>query len=411
MTKRYNILISANHCAPDQGSEHGVGWNFISQLSRHHNITLITNKHIYYTALLEKTDALGIKVHGIKQYIQYKGLTRFIPFFYYLDYRWWQYRVYKKAVQLHKEIPFDLVHHLTNITFREPGYLWKTGIPFVWGPVVALGNETPKFLSSYGWKDGLKMLLRHVSFKIQYTFSGRIKKALKATNICLPVCEDTRLLLQGLSPETKFCIMPETAAKDECIKEQGTAREEKDEMKILWVSRFDRIKGVMFLLKALELLPPEINYKLILAGDGIQKKEALDFCEKKKLSYEYLGKQPYNEIQKIYASGHVFCLTSLMDATTTVVFEALSNGLPVITTGHLAFGEKIDATCGRKIKPENPEQIVQGFAEAIQFYYFNEDARREASRGALKRAKEHSWNTRIKNLNTIYDEIINSRKL
>ena len=97
-----------------------------------------------------------------------------------------------------------------------------------------------------------------------------------------------------------------------------------------------------------------------------------------------------------------------MDATTSILFESLSNGLPVIALDHLSFGEKIDDSCGKKIKVDKPEQIAFDIAEAIKYYYYNEDARRKASEGAILRAKANSWNTRIRDLNEMYDEILNN---
>lgn len=410
MARKYHILISANHCAPGQGSEHGVGWNFVSKLAEYHHITLITNRHVFYDELCRAAAEKGIEVCGIRQYVRYKGLTKLLPFLYYGEYKWWQYRVYQKAKQLHREKSFDLIHQVTNITFREPGFLWKLPIPFVWGPVVALGHERPRFLNRYGFSEGLKIILRYVSFTIQYATSGRIKKALKASSACLPVCENTRSLLQPLSPGTRFRIFSETASIDEKITEQITIRKPENEIKLLWISRFDPSKGVMFLLEALDRLPKDVNYKLILAGDGPQRNQALRFCEDKELPHEYLGQLPYEAIQQLYASAHLFFITSMMDATTSVLFEALSNGLPIIAMNHLSFGEKIDDSCGKKINVETPEQIASDIAQAITFYYRNEPARQQAAEGAVARARAHSWNTQIRLLNDLYEEILNSEK-
>ena len=411
MAKKYNILISANHCAPGQGSEHGVGWNFVSRLSVFHNITLITNRHAFFDRLCAEATEKGINVYGIRQYVKFKGLTKLLPFIYYLEYKWWQYRVYKKARQLHRDCRFDLVHQVTNITFREPGYLWNLDVPFVWGPVVTLGYDKPRFLSMYGFSEGLKIILRYFATNIQYSTARRVRKAVKAAKICMPVCENTLMLLRGLSPSTNFHIMPETAAVDENITDIIHGRGQSEEIRLLWISRFDPSKGVMFLLEALSLLPNDLNYKLILAGDGPQRKKAVAFCDKKNITYEYHGHLPYEETQKLYASAHLFFLTSMMDATTSVLFESLSNGLPVVALDHLSFGEKIDDSCGRKIKVETPEQIALDIADTIKYFYNDEEARIKAAENAVARAKENSWNTRIQELNHLYGEILNNRKI
>jgi glycosyltransferase involved in cell wall biosynthesis len=406
MTKQRRILISANHCAPGHGSEHGVGWNFVSGLAKYHHVTLITNRHVFFDKLTEEASKLGITVYGIKQYINYKGIILLLPFIYYSDYKWWQYRVYRKVKRLHREQPFDLIHQVTNITFREPGYLWRLNVPFVWGPVVALGYEWPKFLDRYGFPEGLKMILRHLSFKIRYARPGRIKKALQACRLCLPVCESTRDLLQRLSPDTRFFILPETGAIDERIAETIRKRMPDEPIRLLWISRFDASKGVMFLLEALAQLPSRVSYRLILAGDGLQRRQAIAFCEEKKIPYEYVGTLPYAEVHQLYAQVHLFFITSMKDATTSVLFEALSSGLPVVALDHLSFGEKIDASCGAKIKVETPERIACDIAAAICSFYENEPMRQAAAQGALARAEKYSWSAYIRQLHLLYDEIL-----
>ena len=54
-----------------------------------------------------------------------------LPMLYYLGYKYWQKSAFTKAKKLHKIEKFDVVHQLTQISFREPGYWWKLGIPFL----------------------------------------------------------------------------------------------------------------------------------------------------------------------------------------------------------------------------------------------------------------------------------------
>ena len=45
MSKKLKILISAYACEPDKGSEPGVGWNWAKQISRFHEVWVITRKN------------------------------------------------------------------------------------------------------------------------------------------------------------------------------------------------------------------------------------------------------------------------------------------------------------------------------------------------------------------------------
>lgn len=36
------ILVSAYACEPGKGSEPGVGWSFVNELAKKHNVTVLT---------------------------------------------------------------------------------------------------------------------------------------------------------------------------------------------------------------------------------------------------------------------------------------------------------------------------------------------------------------------------------
>ncbi len=64
---------------------------------------------------------------------------------YYTGYAAWQRAAYRAALDLHRDRPFDLAHQLNITGYREPGYLWKLPIPFVWGPVGGAADIPPGF--------------------------------------------------------------------------------------------------------------------------------------------------------------------------------------------------------------------------------------------------------------------------
>jgi hypothetical protein len=49
--RRKRILLACFSCSPLWGSEPGVGWNWLKELSRLHDVTLVT--HEFYRAHLE----------------------------------------------------------------------------------------------------------------------------------------------------------------------------------------------------------------------------------------------------------------------------------------------------------------------------------------------------------------------
>jgi glycosyltransferase involved in cell wall biosynthesis len=317
MSQRYKILITVNHCAPDKGSEHGIGWNFLTGISAHHDVLLICNKHDYIQGVIdfvrsEEGRKRNIKLFLIEQKVKYTKGIRLFPFFYYMDYRRWQKKVYRLALELLKTEQVDIIHHITNITFREPGYLWKLDKPFIWGPVSVLGDRPVLFLSLYSFKEKIKTVARQVTCLYQLRFSKRLKKAAGRAAVCICDCRHTAEVMQHLGMRRGY-VMPETGALLRDIP-VPPPRDGQSPIRLLWTAGFDSRKGAIFLVEALRIIREagDIPYMLTIAGDGFCRKKIIALCRKYSLAYEYLGHVPYNEMPSLYARSHLFFLPSLI---------------------------------------------------------------------------------------------------
>lgn len=413
MQQRLKILITANHCAPNQGSEHGVGWNFVWQISQYHDVYLVCNKHDYIQGVIdfvnsEEGKKRNIKLYLVEQKVKYTKRIRFFPFLYYMDYERWQKNVYSLVSDILRTEPIDIIHHITNITFREPGFLWKLDKPFVWGPVGILGDEPIKFIHFYSRKEAFKMVIRRWTCIYQLNFSGRLKKAAQRAAVCLCVSNHAAQVMRKKLGARRTEVIPETGAILRDLQAIPGPRAASDPIQLLWVGRFDSSKGVLFLIEALKRIQEvgDIKYKLILVGDGDQREEALELCEEYDIDYAYKGYVPYTEVADLYQQSHLFFLTSLMDATTTVVFEALANYCPVIALNHLSFSEIVDQTCGAKIDLRSPEQIADDMASTIRHFYFHEEERYPLSLGARKKAEAYSWEKKMEQIHRIYQSLV-----
>jgi glycosyltransferase involved in cell wall biosynthesis len=408
MSQRYKILITANHCAPNQGSEHGVGWNFLMGISKYHDVLLVCNEHDYIQGVIdfirsEEGKKRNIKLFLIRQNVKYAKSIRLFPFLYYMDYRRWQKKVYCLVSELLKTEQIDIIHHITNITFREPGYLWKLDKPFIWGPVCVIGDEPVRFLSLYTFKEKIKPVARRITCLYQLYFSKRLKNAAGSAAACICVSKHTANVMHQRLGIRNWHVIPETGAILENIP-VPPSRSGQSPIRLLWTAGFDSGKGALFLVEALRIIQEAggISYRLTVVGDGIRRKNIIELCEKYSIEYEYKGRIPYCEMPSLYAQSHLFFLPSLMDATTTVVFESLANYCPVIALNHLSFSEVVDETCGRKIDLDSPGQIAEDIAGWIRHFYHHEEERYQLSLGARKRAETYSWENKIHLVNDVY---------
>lgn len=163
---RKKVLVSVYACSPYRGSEPGMGWNFLKAISHEHEVWAIVEEEKWKLDIEKYLAEHPDEMKNIHWFFIHKPRARLLrkiwPPSYYWFYRIWQWRAYKKACELHLEVNFDLVHQLNMVSFREPGYLWKMGVPFVWGPVGGLGYTDWRLLPLLGFVGALEFVARNV---------------------------------------------------------------------------------------------------------------------------------------------------------------------------------------------------------------------------------------------------------
>ena len=122
--RRLKVLMSAYACEPNKGSEPGVGWNWARQMSRWHDVWVLTRAN-NRPAIENVPQAAGQgRLHWV-----YYDLPRWMRFWkkgsrgiqaYYF---FWQLAAWHVGARLQREIGFDLLHHVTFGKYWVPSYL------------------------------------------------------------------------------------------------------------------------------------------------------------------------------------------------------------------------------------------------------------------------------------------------
>ena len=125
---------------------------------------------------------------------------------------------------------------------------------------------------------------------------------------------------------------------------------------------------------------------------------------------EWLGQVPRETVLRRMQTSHVLVVTSVYDLTSSVVVEALANGLPVICPDHCGFKDAITPDCGIKVSASSKSELVRGLADAIRLF-FDEDHRLELAYGAIARSTAFDWASKARVVDEIYraklrDEVI-----
>ncbi len=409
MPKRLRILVSAYACAPNKGSEPGMGWNFVVGLANYHELHVIVEKRKF-----EKSINDFLKNNpGLDQNVTFyfiekkrnKSLRRIWPPSYYWFYKKWQKETYKLACQLDEKENFDLIHQLNMVGYREPGYLWKINKPFVWGPIGGLENSPWRFLPSLGFKGFVFYAGRNILNLWQRRFLSRPRHASKRNiSTLISATPNTSKLAKSIWGKDSHVISEVGFQINNKI--NYNKRLSNEPLKIVWSGR--HIPGKNLPLLLMSLTKVNFEFELHILGDGELNNNWKRRAKKLKLDvnciwHGWVDKTVTNEV---YTSAHVLCITSISDLTSTVTLEALSNGLPIICLDHFGFSHVVNECCGIKIDVSSPYKASVDFSKALEKIYKDENLRQSLSQGAVQRAKDFSWESKIKSLNTIYNDLL-----
>jgi glycosyltransferase involved in cell wall biosynthesis len=423
---RLNILIVAHEFSPSQGSECAVGWNLVVNLCKYHNVTVIyakTNqfKTSNYEDSVKDYFSKNQEINGLTLFslAQPKAANFLVQInskikstnsaigvapLYYTAYKAWQKSAFKVALNLSKKNNFNIVHQLTSISFREPGYLWKLDIPFVWGPCSGLVRMPTSFYRGLTIMEiGFEIIRRAVNY-FQSNYSLRIMRAINKASIIYAVTDNDFNFFNSKS-KSKIRQMLDVGSFIEDDFKSIKITEHK--LKLIWIGRLVHTKALDILLYALSkdnLLNKKIE--LTIVGDGPLLNRYKNLAAKLKIiNVNWLGNISHDQVFHNLKDSDALVHTSIKEATSAVVLEALTHGLPVIC--HDAFGMSyaVDETCGLKIPLQSPSKSINGFYNSINLLLMNNSLLQKLKKGALVRSNELSWKSMAETIARDYNEI------
>lgn len=425
--QRLRVLLVAHEFSPYSGSECAVGWNIATRLAAYHDVTVLfssgsqfkpasyvasINRYFQTSPPINGLTLINIDLPKITKLIAYinsgfKGLSSIgLPILYYTGYKYWQKSVFKEAKRLHQKNNFDIAHQLTQISFREPGYLWKLGIPFFWGPTGGTSTFPMSFYKTLTFKSQILDRIRTLSARYQFKFTPRIKKANENASMIYTFSKADEAIFQGRA-NGLVKIMLDVGTSQQ-LNNESKANLNSHKLKGIWCGRLDEYKAPGILLKALarsRFTRENIVFQII--GTGSLEKELIKLAEDLNLkNIEWINKVNHKEVFELMSQADFFVHTSIKEATSSVIPEALSTGLPVICHDAYGMSVAVDETCGIKIPLKSPDYSIDGFHKAIEQLIMDKKMLEEFKIGARKRSDQISWD---KMAQTIAGDYLNAK--
>ena len=240
-------------------------------------------------------------------------------------------------------------------------------------------------------------------YKPAVTFS--INKSDIVTCVSKSLMEDTREFF-GIKREIK--VIPNFIDIDKYAKKhnlcQGNMLAQDDEKIIVHVSNFRPLKRIIDVLKIFEKINQKINSKLIMLGDGPDKKKAKEFLRKNNLKNKviFLGKT--SEVDEILCSSDLFLLPSEKESFGLAALEAMALKVPVISTNTGGLKDlNINGNSGYTSDIGDIDSMAKNAIKILS----DDSLEKKYRNQAFENAKKYDIKTVIPLYEKIYDQALN----
>jgi glycosyltransferase involved in cell wall biosynthesis len=277
---------------------------------------------------------------------------------------------------------------------------WKGEAQAIRGEIYGRLNANEKFMVSFNW------FLRIFE-----------KKMLEKAKKIIAVSHFTKreLLEYYKVPEEKIRVIHNgvDVNKFKPAQDKNKIKQElglsPDDLTILSVGRLYARKGLFTLIESVPAVIRRFkNAKFLISGKGQsdEMRKLIAYAEKigVKDNIIFTGYYPDKKLPRLYQAADVFAFSTFYEHHPFAVLEALSTGLPVVTTSVGGIPETIESgKNGFLVEPFNPKQ----FADRI-LYSLGHPA--EASEMGLLARKtileQFDWRIVVKDVLRVYDEVL-----
>lgn len=209
----------------------------------------------------------------------------------------------------------------------------------------------------------------------------------------------------------KICNEPvtEVAVDINDIKSTCNTKNENEVCIFLVAGRMIYRKGLDFLFDALMRIPQKTRYQVRVVGDGPELEHLRKRCNDNSNLSEHvccLGAIPYLEMEKEYANANVFIMPSIRETTGTVLLEAMSKGIPVITINRFGGATLFDENTGWLYGGNTKEEYIENLKKAILECIMNPDEVKRRGMNVRKKAENYTWQEKNKKYQRIYDDLL-----
>lgn len=366
---REKIFVSAYACEPGLGSEIGVGWHWVLEMSKHFELWVLTresNRGSIEPWIAEHPEFAGIHwlYFDLPRWARFwkKGLRGVRTY-----YNLWQMLTNGIVRRTMQANGIRVFHHLTygNVLWKVSSYGQRQC--FIWGPVGGLETIPKEFSQHYGRRNRLIERVRRAAVAMLPLNSG-LKKRCRNADLILCKTEITRDLLPA-SCRPKAVLQTDVAVES-MPEALATRRADDGVLRLITVGRLDAWRGFDLCIEALAgalEAQPGADIRLTIVGSGSDEERLRGIAEARGVAGKvtFAGKVSQEEYRRLMAESDVVLNASLKEGAVTVSFDSMAMGKPLICIDTKGYTRYFDKRYAMLIDAHSRRQAIDDLARGI----------------------------------------------
>jgi glycosyltransferase involved in cell wall biosynthesis len=335
------IFISAYACEPGLGSEIGVGWHWVLEMSQYFELWVLTresNRHSiepWITAHPEYSCIHFLYYDWPKWARWWKKGLRGVRTYYNL-WQWCTNSIVKRTMQAHD---IRVFHHLTygNVQWAVSRYGQRQF--FIWGPVGGLETIPQEYSEQYGRKERWLESVRRWSVRLARWNPGLKGRCCRA-DLILCKTAVTRDALPA-AVQSRAVLFTDVAADVQLV--PAVVRKADGVTRLITVGHLDAWRGFDLVIEALAVAVrtcPDLKLTVVGAGPDRERLKGLVQRLRLEAHVTMTGTVTMEEYRRRMSEADVVVNAALKEGAVTVSFDAMAMGKPLLcldTTGYTRY--------------------------------------------------------------------------
>lgn len=329
--KRKRLLLITFAYAEGAGSEAGVGYNLATELSRVHDVTVITDRARPGTPPdpepgMGRPRVVRLGLRWWPRALDPMTSKPRLEAYYYF----WLRMMADRLPALVQASGADLVQHITYCRYWMPSAVDTAGRPFVWGPVGGGESASRRLLATSGLRVRVPAWLRE-SIRSIFERDPRLARTAAAASLGIGTTPESAERMRTLTSAPVRVLPSVTLDARELDRLARVAAMPEGGIRFMSIGRMLHWKGFDLAIEAFARHADE-DWTYDIVGDGPERDRLEQRVRQLGMGdrVRFLGLQTRDETLSLLGTGHVLVHPSMHDSGGMVCLEAMAAGRPVI---------------------------------------------------------------------------------